>query len=75
LQRSYLRRLSQLALGQTSSPEDCQTVAFAEMGRLKSRIDSLLSGQAKLDSYTQAHLQETSARITKVVDAKMLVAP
>jgi hypothetical protein len=75
LQRSYLRRMSHLALGETMAPEDCQTVAFAELGRLKSRIDSLLTGQAKLDSYSRAHLEETSARITKVVDARMLVAP
>jgi hypothetical protein len=75
LQRAYLRRLSQLALGETSAPEDCQTIAFAELGRLKTRVDSALAGQAKLDSYSQAHLQETSARITKVMDAKMLVAP
>jgi len=75
LQRGYLRRMSQLALGHTSAPADCQTVAFAELGRLKSRIDSRLVGEAKLDSYTRAHLEETSARITKVVDARMLVAP
>jgi len=75
LQRSYLQRMSHLALGQTMAPEDCQTVAFAELGRLKSRIDSLLTGQAKLDGYTRAHLEETSARITKVLDARMLVSP
>jgi hypothetical protein len=75
LQRAYLRRMSQLAMGYTMAPEDCQTVAFAELGRLKTRIDSLLTGQAKLDSYTQAHLAETSARITKVIDARMLVSP
>jgi hypothetical protein len=75
LQRGYLRRMSQLALGYTSAPADCQTVAFAELLRLKTRIDSQLSGEAKLDSYTRAHLQETSARITKVVDARMLVSP
>ncbi len=75
LQRGYLRRMSHLALGHTSAPADCQTVAFAELIRLKTRIDSLLSGEAKLDSYTRAHLQETSARITKVVDARMLVSP
>jgi hypothetical protein len=75
LQRAYLRRLSQLALGQTSAPEDCQTVAFAELARLKSRIDTQLAGEAKLDSYTRAHLEETSARITKVVDARMLMSP
>jgi hypothetical protein len=75
LQRNYLRRMSQLALGQTSAPEDCQTIAFAELGRLKTRIDSMLTGEAKLDSYSKAHLEETSARITKVIDARMLVSP
>jgi hypothetical protein len=75
LQRSYLRRMSQLALGQTTAPEDCETIAFAELARLKSRIDSMLTGEAKLDSYSRAHLEETSARIMKVLDARMLVAP
>jgi hypothetical protein len=75
LQRNSLRGLSILALGQTTAPADCQTIAFAELGRLKTRIDSLLAGEAKLDSYTRAHLEETAARITKVVDARMLVSP
>lgn len=75
LQRSYLRRLSQIALGETSAPEDCATVAYAELSGLKSRIDSLANGQAKLDAYSKAHLQETSARIAKVLDAKMFTSP
>jgi hypothetical protein len=75
LQRAYLQRLSQLALGRTAAPDDCQTVAYAELGKLKTRIDNMLGGQAKLDAYTQDHLQETSARIAKVADAKMLVSP
>jgi hypothetical protein len=75
LQRSYLHRMSHLALGQTAAPADCQTMAFAELGRLKSRIDGMLAGEVKLDAYTKAHLEETSARITKVVDARMLVSP
>jgi Met-zincin len=75
LQRAYLRKMSQLALGQTFSPEDCQTVAFAELTRLKGRIDVLLAGEVKLDSYSRAHLEETSARVTKVLDARMLVGP
>jgi hypothetical protein len=75
LQRTYLRRLSQLAMGQTSAPQDCQTIAYAELGGLKTRIDSLVNGQVKLDSYSKAHLQETSARIAKVMDARMFVSP
>lgn len=75
LQRAYLQRLSRLALGQTGAPADSQTVAYGQLNKLKSRIDTMLAGQAKLDAYTQDHLQETSARIAKVVDAKMLVTP
>jgi hypothetical protein len=75
LQRAFLWRMSQLALGETYAPQDCQTVAFAELARLKTRIDALVAGEVQLDGYTQAHLEETSARITKVVDARMLVSP
>jgi hypothetical protein len=75
LQRAYLRRLSRLALGQTMAPEDCETLAFVELTHLKQRIDELLDGDAKLDAYSQAHLEESSARIAKVLDAQMLVAP
>lgn len=76
LQRSYLRRMSQLALGNTMAPEDCQTVAYAELGKLKKRIDTLTgNGQVKLDSYSKAHLEETSARIAKVTDARMYTSP
>jgi hypothetical protein len=75
LQRSYLRRLSRLALGQTSAPEDCQTIAYADLAALKKRIDALLDRDMKLDSYSRAHLEESSARIAKVVDAKMSVSP
>ncbi|MCC7475998.1 MAG: zinc-dependent metalloprotease [Pirellulales bacterium] len=75
LQRALLRRMSQLALGQTGAPEDCQTIAFVELGKLKTRIDDFTKGPVKLDSYSKAHLEETSARIAKVLDARMLVSP
>ncbi|MDX1944716.1 MAG: zinc-dependent metalloprotease [Pirellulaceae bacterium] len=75
LQRSYLQRLSTLALGQSSTaPQDCQTVAWSELASLNQRMKSLLDNQAiagKLDPYTRAHLQESSARIAKVLDAKL----
>jgi uncharacterized protein DUF4953/uncharacterized protein DUF5117 len=73
LQRSYLNEMSKLALGSTAAPEDCQTVAYAELSNLQQRIKSLLDNQpvaSKLDTYTRAHLQESSARIGKVLDAR-----
>ncbi len=71
LQRSFLRRLSRLAMGDTLAPDDCQTIAFAELTSLKGRIDRVLKGKVKLDSYSRAHLQESSSRIGKVLDAKL----
>jgi hypothetical protein len=75
LQRSYLSQLSNLAMGNTNAPEDCQTIAFAELGALNGRIEALLAnGNAKLDSYSRAHLQETSSRIKKVLDARLALS-
>jgi hypothetical protein len=74
LQRSYLKQLSNLALGQSSAPQDCQTVAYAELANLQQRIKALLDNQpvsSKLDAYSRAHLQESGARIAKVLEAKI----
>jgi hypothetical protein len=73
LQRSYLDEMSKLALGSSNTPQDCQTVAFAELMNLQQRIKSLLDNQpvaSKLDTYSRAHLQESAARIAKVLDAR-----
>ena len=74
LQRSYLKEMTDLALGVSSAPQDCQTVAYSELSNLQQRIKSLLDNQpvaSKLDTYSRAHLQETSARITKALDARL----
>jgi hypothetical protein len=74
LQRSYLKEMTNLALGVSSAPHDCQTVAYSELTNLQQRIKSLLDNQpvsGKLDTYSRAHLQETSARISKVLDARL----
>jgi hypothetical protein len=73
LQRSYLEELTKLALGSSAAPQDCQTVAYAELANLQQRIKSLLDNQpvaGKLDTYSRAHLQESAARIAKVLDAR-----
>ena len=70
-----LGRLTNLALGRTLAPEDCQTIAYAELLALKTRIDRLLAGPIKFDSYTRAHLQETASRIEKITDAKVSLTP
>jgi len=75
LQRSYLSAISSLAMGNSSAPNDCQTIAYAELGALDGRIKGLLgNGNVKLDSYSRAHLQETSNRIQKVLDARLTLS-
>ncbi|MEQ8789647.1 MAG: zinc-dependent metalloprotease [Pirellulaceae bacterium] len=74
LQRIYLRRMSNMAMGRSLAPEDCQTIAYMELSELKDGIDKLLSGDMALDSYTKAHLKESSDRIAKVLDAQLTLA-
>ena len=70
LQRSYLRRLSSLALGRTGAPQDCQTVAYGELAALEGRINELLKSDTELDTYSKAHLEESASRIHRVLDAR-----
>ena len=71
LQRSYLKRLANLAMTDSGAPQDCQTLAYAELSGLESRISNLLRTNPKLDDYSKAHLQETASRIQKVIDARL----
>ncbi len=71
LQQRYFRRLADLALGKTSAPADCQTLAAAELDQLEARLREVLGGKAQLDDYTRAHLSELAARIRKVLDARL----
>ena len=74
LQRIYLKQMAELVMGESGAPEDCQTVASAELRSLQGRIDKLLAGPIKLDDYSRDHLQETSQRIGKVLNARLTLA-
>jgi hypothetical protein len=69
LQRSYFKVVANLALGRGGAPQDCQTVAYAQLAALKEDVDKLLASKVKLDTYTAAHLKETSSRIERVLKA------
>lgn len=74
LQRSYLKSLSRLAMGNSGAPQDCQTIAYDQLSRLSQRMNALLQNgavAAKLDPYSRAHLQESKDRIQKVLEAKL----
>jgi hypothetical protein len=81
LQRTYLGKLADLALGRSSllenaPPEDAQTIAYLQLTDLKGQVDELLEKEdLALDTYSRAHLLETSARIEKVLDARMMQLP
>jgi len=71
LQRRYVQRLADLALGGSPAPEDCQSIAGVELESLEARIKQVLAGNAKLDPYTRAHLHDTAATIRKVLEARI----
>jgi len=71
LQRAYLRNLSDLALGDSNAPHDCQTIAYSQLSALGDRVKKTLNANIKLDDYSKAHLEETAARIQKILDAKV----
>ena len=88
LQRAYLERVTEIAMGRyyisklarreaiiDIAPQDCQTLAFAELQDLKKKIDELLEDEPELDRYTMAHLRETSSRIQKAIDSDTLNFP
>jgi len=55
----------------SSVPEDCQTLAFAQLQDLETRFGKALDGKVKLDDYTRAHLSESRQRIKRVLDAQL----
>ena len=74
LQRIYVKRLANLALGETGAPQDCQTIAYVALEDLEGRLNKLLATDAKLDPYTRAHLKETASRVHKVLDSKLEIS-
>ncbi len=72
LQRRYLKRAAAIAMGQTLAPDDCRAVASSELGALEGRIKAVLANpDLKLDSYSRAHLEDSSASIRKVLEARL----
>ncbi|MBW4635682.1 MAG: zinc-dependent metalloprotease [Iphinoe sp. HA4291-MV1] len=73
LQREYLNILLEMVLRTTYVPEDGRTIAWYELHQLLKAIDASLKQQGgNLDIYTLAHLEETSDRITKALNAQLL---
>ncbi|PMB20999.1 zinc-dependent metalloprotease [Fischerella thermalis] len=73
LQREHLDILLDMVLRTTDVPEDARTLAWFELRQLRNIIDASLKHQNEnLDIYTLAHLEETSDRITKALNARLV---
>ena len=51
-------------------PHDAVTLARADLVKIKSEIDKSLSN-SQFDAYTEAHLQESAAKINAILNAQM----
>ncbi|MFQ4142820.1 zinc-dependent metalloprotease [Chlorogloeopsis sp. ULAP02] len=72
LQREHLSILLEMVLRTNDVPEDSRTLAWYELRQLYQAIDTNLKQQSNnLDIYTLAHLEETSDRITKALNAQL----
>ncbi len=70
LQRSFVTRLSQLAMG--GANPDAQALAAHQLRAVAGRIKTLLAkADVKLDDASLAHLVELDGRIQKVLDARL----
>ncbi|TAG60266.1 MAG: peptidase M43, partial [Oscillatoriales cyanobacterium] len=72
LQREHLAILIGMVLRKTSTPEDARTLAWYELRQLREGLSKSIRNLDKnADAYTQAHLEETRDRISKVLNAQI----
>ena len=71
-----MRRFADIAMGYTGAPDDCQTVAHAELKRLAAKLDAALRSETQWDPTSRAHMEETLSRIQRILEAQFqLLAP
>ncbi len=73
LQREYLKHLLRITLRSYNGyPEDATSLARASLVQLQAKLHGALTGKQFQDPATLAHLQETDARLTAVLNAQSL---
>jgi Met-zincin/Domain of unknown function (DUF5117) len=72
LQRAYVNRLMQMVLQPNYAPEDARTLARANLKQLNTALQERLKNSRTFDATNRAHLEETSDRIRKTLDAQIL---
>jgi len=77
LQREHMKQLIRLTLrpGLSGAPEDAATLAAASLATIQTRIHTTLNVGKVTDPTSNAHLQETDARITAALQAQMQKPP
>lgn len=72
LQREHLNILLEMVLRTADAPEDGRTLAWYELRQLQKALQKTLQKSSEsLDIYTKAHLEETSDRIAKALNAPL----
>ncbi len=76
LQEKYYLLLADYASGDLSFiisvPDSCQPLSRAQLQSLQSEINAVLTGKAKIDAASRAHLQNLNERIQKLLNADMI---
>lgn len=73
LQRAHANHLIELMLSESGAvPEDARSLARLHLTRIQARI-ARAAQQGNMDDFTQAHLQETEARIERALDAHLSI--
>lgn len=71
LQREHLEVTMSMVLRTKNVPEDARTLAWYNLRKLRKELDKAISKSDKQDDYTKAHLEETSDRIDKTLNAQI----
>ena len=76
LQEKYYLLLADYASGDMALflnvPDSCQSLSRLQLQTLQSEINAVLTGKAKLDAASKAHLQNLHDRIQKLLNAEMI---
>lgn len=72
LQREHIEILMGMVLRKTRVPDDARSLAWYSLRQLRDQINTKLRRDGReLDTYSQAHLQQTRDRIIKTLDASL----
>jgi Met-zincin/Domain of unknown function (DUF5117) len=72
LQRNYVKLQVDMLLERTYAPEDARTLARRSLKRTRDRLETALNRSSQLDTYTQAHLEDTKIQIDQTLNAVRL---